>query len=65
MQRRLVVEKGPGKTPDEIDEMPAAGFDADAKGFGDGDDDDFFGGDVSSIMIKPDQIMHDRDIANE
>jgi len=36
-------------------------------GFGGGefdDDDDIFGGDVSSIMIKPDQI-HDRNIADE
>ena len=24
--------------------------------------DDFFAGDVSSIMIKPDQIMHDQDL---
>ena len=36
------------------------------EGFGDdGGDDDFFGGDVSSICIKPDQIEHDQNIANE
>ena len=28
-------------------------------------EDDFFDGDVSSIMIKPDQILHDQNIANE
>lgn len=27
--------------------------------------DDFFGGDVSSIMIKPDQILNDHNIADE
>ena len=40
---KLVVENGPG----------LGGDDFAAEGFGDGDD-DFFGGDVSSIMIKPD-----------
>ena len=44
--------------------MPAMGF----GGGGAGDaieDEDIFGGDVSSIMIKPDQILNDRNVADE
>lgn len=40
---KLVVENGPGLGDNEFP----------AEGFGDGED-DIFGGDVSSIMIKPD-----------
>ena len=55
------VELGPGATPN-ADGFPEAGF---GGGGIDGDDDDIFGGDVSSIMIKPDQILNDQNIANE
>ena len=56
-----LIEKGPGATPNAND-YPTAGF-----GGGQAEDevDDIFGGDVSSIMIKPDQILNDQNIANE
>lgn len=53
-ERPPQVENGPGVTPNAND-FPVAGF-----GGGDeGQEDDIFGGDVSSIMIKPDQILND------
>eukprot|EP00353_Schmidingerella_taraikaensis_P009869 CAMPEP_0185589764 /NCGR_PEP_ID=MMETSP0434-20130131/58282_1 /TAXON_ID=626734 ORGANISM="Favella taraikaensis, Strain Fe Narragansett Bay" /NCGR_SAMPLE_ID=MMETSP0434 /ASSEMBLY_ACC=CAM_ASM_000379 /LENGTH=152 /DNA_ID=CAMNT_0028213439 /DNA_START=922 /DNA_END=1382 /DNA_ORIENTATION=+ len=57
VQRQLVIENGPASSA-----MPAMGFGGGGGGAGnapDGFDDDIFSGDVSSIMIKPDQILHD------
>ena len=51
------VEKGHGGTPNQANggqAFPEPGF-----GGEDGDDDDIFGGDVSSIMIKPNDILND------
>ena len=66
VHRRLTVESGPSTTGGA--QMPSIGF----GGGGSSDvvpegqiEDDFFDGDVSSIMIKPDQILHDQNIANE
>lgn len=52
----MIVENGPGVLESAQNQMPGAGF---------GDDDDIFGGDVSSIMIRPDQILNDLNIAHE
>ena len=41
------IEKGAGATPDQAGGFPEAGFG------GSDDGDDIFGGDVSSIMIRP------------
>ena len=55
-QQMPIVENGP--------EMGGAGMPE--PGFGNAEADaDFFGGDVSSIMIKPDQILNDQNIAGE
>ena len=60
--QRVFVEHGPGSAAaGGID----GGFGAIEEGIGAVDDDDFFAGDVSSIMIKPDQILNDQNIANE
>ena len=53
-ERPPQVENGPGVTPNAND-FPVAGF----GGGEEGEEDDIFGGDVSSIMIKPDQILND------
>ena len=60
VHRRLTVESGPSGAG--CAQMPTIGF----GGGGPTDavpegqiEDDFFDGDVSSIMIKPDQILHD------
>ena len=49
--------------------MPAIGFGGGAGAAGAVAElpveDDMFDGDMSSIMIKPDQILHDQNIANE
>ena len=62
---KIIVEKGPG----EGDAAGASNKDVQNLEFdpemGDAGDDDFFGGDVSSIMIKPDQILNDQNIAHE
>ena len=49
-QKPPQIEKGPGATPN-ANEFPVAGF---GGGGDEGEEDDIFGGDVSSIMIKPD-----------
>ena len=48
-QKPPQIENGPGSTPNAND-FPVAGF----GGGPEGEEDDIFGGDVSSIMIKPD-----------
>ena len=58
VQRRLTAEPN-------ADQMPAMGFGGGGAAGEDFDGDDIFGGDVSSIMIKPDQILHDRNVADE
>ena len=59
LRNRLIVENGPTAIVEASKEFPAMGFG------GEEGEDDIFGGDVSSIMIKPDQILHDRNIADE
>ena len=57
-QVRLIVENGPSFGG------PKNSVSAELGGFGDAED-DIFGGDVSSIMIKPDLILNDQNIAHE
>ena len=55
---KIIVEKGPGESGAAASNKDAQNLEF-APDMGDAGDDDFFGGDVSSIMIKPDQILND------